>query len=54
MKIFEKLNEHTKRQIKEKGYIAKPKETFSKEDLEDLMGCNRDTYHKVNGKIKRR
>jgi len=30
------------------------KETFSRRELEDLMGCNRDTYKRVRGSVKRR
>lgn len=32
----------------------KHKETFSRRELEDLMGCNRDTYKRVRGSVKRR
>ncbi len=32
----------------------KQKETFSRRALEDLMGCNRDTYKRVRGSVKRR
>lgn len=32
----------------------KKKETFSRRELEDLMGCNRDTYKRVRGSVKRR
>lgn len=32
----------------------KLKETFSRRELEDLMGKNRDTYKRVRGSIKRR
>jgi len=32
----------------------KQKETFSRRELEDLMGCNRDTYKRVRGSVKRR
>lgn len=32
----------------------KQKETFSRRELEDLMGCNRDTYKRVRGAVKRR
>lgn len=32
----------------------KKKETFSRTELEDLMGQNRDTYKRVRGSVKRR
>lgn len=34
--------------------VVKSKETFSKRDIEELMGCNRPTYRKVNGVTKRK
>ena len=30
------------------------KEQLSKKDIEELMGVNRDTYKRVNGKVKRK
>lgn len=33
---------------------VKPKEAFSKRDIEELMGCHRPTYRKVNGVTKRK
>lgn len=32
----------------------KKKESFSRREIEDLMGCNRDTYKRVRGSVKRR
>lgn len=29
-------------------------ERLSEWELKELMGCNRDTYKKVNGKVKRK
>lgn len=34
--------------------VVKPKEFLSKRDIEELMGCNRPTYRKVNGVTKRK
>lgn len=37
--------------------ISKPKlskEKLSKQELEELMGCNRPTYRRVGGAIKRK
>lgn len=34
--------------------VVKPKETLSKRDIEELMGCHRPTYRKVNGVTKRK
>ncbi len=30
------------------------KECFSRREIEELMGCNKDTYKRVRGVIKRR
>ena len=30
----------------------KQKETFSRRELEDLMGCNRPTYRRVGGAVR--
>ena len=30
----------------------KLKETFSRRELEDLMGCNRPTYRRVGGAVR--
>ncbi len=32
----------------------KKKETLTLREIEDLMGCNRDTYKRVRGSVKRR
>ena len=32
----------------------KKKETLTRKEIEELMGCNRDTYKRVRGSIKRR
>lgn len=34
--------------------VVKPKETLTKRDIEELMGCHRPTYRKVNGVTKRK
>ena len=34
--------------------VVKPKEALSKRDIEELMGCHRPTYRKVNGVTKRK
>lgn len=31
-----------------------PKERLTRKELEELMGCNRDTYKRVRGAVKRR
>lgn len=33
---------------------VKPKESLTKRDIEELMGCHRPTYRKVNGVTKRK
>lgn len=32
----------------------KHKETLTRKEIEELMGCNRDTYKRVRGSVKRR
>ncbi len=57
MTIFERLNEEVKEKLGAKqptSHRPKKKETFSKEDIEELMGMNRDTYKRVNGRVKRK
>ncbi|KQL35812.1 hypothetical protein [Psychrobacillus sp. FJAT-21963] len=39
---------------KENTRSKREKERFSCRELEDLMGCNRDTYKRVRGAVKRR
>lgn len=39
--------------IKVVDKVAKPKEILTKRDIEELMGCHRPTYRKVNGVTKR-
>lgn len=34
--------------------LVKNKEQLSEREWKELMGCNRDRYHKVNGKVKRK
>ena len=53
-------------QLIEKGFVTKklkeivadkvvrPKESLTKRDIEELMGCHRPTYRKVNGVTKRK
>lgn len=46
-RIQEVEKESTKRSKKEK-------ERFSRREIEDLMGCNRQTYRRVGGAIRRK
>lgn len=34
--------------------VQRPKEILSKREIEELMGCHRPTYRKVNGVTKRK
>lgn len=47
MKIRDHLSDEQLAKLKRK---ARKKEKLSQSDLRDLMGVNRDTYKKVNGK----
>lgn len=45
-----KGNVHPKKKKRNKGN----KERLTRRDIEELMGTRRDTYKRVNGKVKRK
>lgn len=66
MRIEERLDEHTKRKLgvsnqrKGKHHTQSKKrnkrnsERLTRYEIEELMGTRRQTYRRVNGKIKRK
>lgn len=50
MNIYERVSDETKEKLK----AHRPKEKLSKKDLDELMGVDRDTYKRVNGRVKRK
>lgn len=59
MTIYERLDDATRKALNAKKPVVhrqpnKHKEKLSERELKELMGCNRDTYKKVNGKVKRK
>lgn len=48
MKLIDRLNDEQKKKLKVKT------DKLSERDLKELMGVNRDTYKKVNGKWRMR
>lgn len=59
MTIYERLDDETRKALgAKKPVVYRPKskhtEQLSKRDIEELMGVRRDTYKKVNGKVKRK
>lgn len=60
MRVHELIDDETKKQLKVKEPttinhpVKKNKEKLSRRDIEELMGTNRDRYHRVSGKIKRK
>jgi len=54
-KFIEKGLKQVKRDVLKNGQANishKLKETFSRRELEDLMGCNRPTYRRVGGAVR--
>jgi len=63
MRIYELIDDDTKRKLNAAVHRPKPtrpikqkksKEKLSDADLRYLMGTNRDRYHKVSGRVKRK
>ena len=59
MTIYDLIDDDTRQLLNAKKPVVhrqsnKRKEKLSRRDVEELMGCNRDRYHKVNGKVKRK
>ena len=53
MNIHDRLDDDTKRKLKD-VHRAKNKEKLSEQDIKELMGVNRDKYHRVKGKVRRK
>ena len=55
MTIYDLLDDDTRDKLNA-VHRSKHKNTerLTERDLKELMGCNRDRYHKVNGKVKRK
>ncbi|MFS0878281.1 hypothetical protein [Solibacillus isronensis] len=55
MTIYDLIDDDTRDKL---NAVHRPKrkntERLSKRDWEDIMGTRRDTYKKVNGKVKRK
>ncbi|MEG0260670.1 MAG: hypothetical protein RR595_09790 [Lysinibacillus sp.] len=59
MTIYDLIDDETRRLLNAKKPVVhrpkpKNKEKLSARDLRELMGTNRQTYKKVNGKVKKR
>lgn len=59
MTIYERLDDATRKALGANKPVVhsqsvKCKEKLSQHDLRELMGVNRQTYKKVNGKVKRK
>lgn len=54
LKIHDHLNDETKRKLNDVHRDNKKKEKLSEYDLKELMGMNRDKYHRVKGKVRRK
>ena len=55
MTIYERIGEEVKKKLGAKqptSHRPKKKETFSKEDIEELMGMNNPVYKKVKGRVR--
>ena len=51
MTIYERLDDDTKRKLNV-VHRPKKKETFTREELEELMNMNANTYKKVKGRVR--
>lgn len=55
MTIYDLIDDDTRDKL---NAVHRPKvrsnENLSEREWKELMGCNRDRYHKVNGKVKRK
>ena len=57
MTIYERLDDETRKALDAKKPVHRSKrnkEKLSRREWEDVMGVSRDTYKKVNGKVKRK
>ena len=54
MEIYNLIDDDTRDKLNAVHRPKKNKEKLSKRDLEELMGTHRDTYKRVNGKVKRK
>lgn len=54
MTIGDRLNDETKRKLNVVHRPKKDKRKYSEHEIKELMGMNRDTYKRVNGKVKRK
>ena len=54
MTIYERLDNETKWEMRELHHQLKHDNKLTRRDIEMLMGVRRDTYKKVNGKVKRK
>ena len=55
MTIYERIGEDVKRKLGAKqptSHRPKKKETFTREELEELMNMNANTYKKVKGRVR--
>ena len=55
MTIYERISEEVKEQLAAKqptSHRPKKKETFTQEELDELMGVHRNTYKKVKGRVR--
>ena len=58
MTIYERLDDETRRKLGAKKPVVhrqkRNKEKLSKREWEEIMGTNRDTYTRKNGRVKRK
>ena len=54
MTIYERLDDDTKWKVRELNHQLKFDNRLTKSELEMLMGVRRDTYKRVNGRVKRK
>lgn len=54
MRFEDHLSKEQKQQLEKMRVPKKKKEHFSRRELEELMGMNRDTYTRKNGAIRRK
>ena len=54
MEIYNLIDDDTRDKLNAVHRPKKNKEKLSHHDIEELMGTHRDTYKRVNGKVKRK
>lgn len=57
MTIYDLIDDDTRQLLNAKKPVVhrqtvRSNENLSEHEWKELMGCNRDRYHKVNGKVK--